>query len=214
MNKNIIAIDIETVPRPGIMDTWYPQWAAGKYPGKEGEDLEAMAALYPEFGQICCVCWGEVDDLCLRKPGTVYGFVAQDEAAENQALVSLAEMLKDPSVTLIGHNIKGFDIPFIIKRYLYHGLEVPQGLRLLGKKPWEIPHLDTMELMRFGSSNMSLRSAAMLLGEKDPKGSCDGVKVWDLWRQDRMSEIRDYCSGDVRAVAAIYYALHRFAGLD
>lgn len=213
MSNSIVALDIETVPRAGIMETWYPQWAAGKYPGKEGEELEAMAALYPEFGQICCVCWGDLSEPEHRLIPTVYGMVAENLDREAELLEALASALDD-SVTLVGHNLKGFDIPFLTKRYLAHHMQVPPALRLLGKKPWEIKHLDTMELMRFGSSNMSLRSASLLLGFQDPKQSCDGVKVWDLFKEGKMSEIRDYCSGDVRAVGDIYFNLHRLAGLD
>ena len=42
-----IIFDIETTPRPGIMDTFYPMWAETKYPGKEGQELEDMAWCVP-----------------------------------------------------------------------------------------------------------------------------------------------------------------------
>lgn len=203
----IIALDIETVPRAGIMDTWYPEWAAQKYPGKEGEDLEAMAALYPEFGQVCCISWtdAEIPD------DTIYHTLARTLDEEREMLRQLGDTLERDAV-LVGHNLKGFDIPFLAKRCMAHGLKVPAALNQLGKKPWEVRHLDTMELMKFGSGNMSLRSACLMLGLDDPKQDACGAKVLDLFKAGRMESIGNYCSGDVRAVRDIFQALRTATG--
>ena len=93
-----------------------------------------------------------------------------------------------------------------------HGLKVPAALNQLGKKPWEVRHLDTMELMKFGSGNMSLRSACLMLGLDDPKQDACGAKVWDLFKAGRMESIGTYCSGDVRAVRDIFQALRTATG--
>lgn len=204
----IIALDIETVPREGIMDTWYPEWIMKKNPGVlDLEKLEAMAALYPEFGQVCCVSYADAEDM----DSPVRHKLAGNVEEEREILEDIGGFL-DNHITLVGHNIKGFDIPFLAKRYMAHGLHVPASLNTLGKKPWEIPHLDTMELMKFGSSNMSLRAACLLLGIKDPKENMDGEGVWECFKRHDMAPIGDYCDGDVEAVRGVFTALRNCTG--
>lgn len=148
-----VSIDIETIPQPGIMDTWFPEWAAQKYPGKEGEELEAMAALHGEFGQVVSVALYSDDH---EREFTI-GVNAMDERDLLEALRSTT-LFQDCQP--LGHNLKGFDIPFLAKRYLAHSMKVPEQLCVAGKKPWEVTALDTMELMKFGGFQpMSLRSA-------------------------------------------------------
>ena len=57
---------------------------------------------------------------------------------------------------LCGHNSKEFDIPFIARRMIIHNMPLPDKLNLFGKKPWEIPHLDTMDLWKFEITNILL----------------------------------------------------------
>lgn len=76
---------------------------------------------------------------------------------------------------LCGHNIKSFDIPILACRYLAHGMVLPPALRVLGKKPWEIQHVDTCELLRFGGgARISLDAACLMLGIESPKDGMDG----------------------------------------
>lgn len=190
-----IVFDIETTPRKGIMDTWYPMWAATKYPDKEGQELEDMAALHAEFGQVCCISYANA--FSDEKP---ISFVAGDEEAEKQMLLDLKDIFDDERTILMGHNIKGFDIPFLAKRYLVHLHKVPKALNFGGKKPWEIPHKDSMEILRFGGgASMSLRSACLMLGIDDPKGSVCGSEVPELFRKGALNTIAEYCEGDVCA---------------
>ena len=192
--------DIETTPRPGIMDTFYPMWAETKYPGKEGQELEDMAALHAEFGMVCAIAIGNAltDD-----PPTVHTAGSVEE--ERDLLESVSDIFDSENAILIGHNIKGFDIPFMAKRFMAQLGFVPRALNFGVKKPWEIPHIDTMELMRFGGgASMSLRSACLLLNIEDPKGSVCGSEVPQLFREGRTAEIGQYCAGDVSAERELY----------
>lgn len=203
MAKTIV-LDIETVPRPGIMDTWYPQWAGKKYPEKEGEELERMAALHAEFGMVCAVAYAPA----YSKEAPV-AHTASSVEEEESLLLDLSEAL-DGGATLVGHNIKGFDIPFLAKRYLAHFGKVPAPLNVAGMKPWEIKHRDTMEYMRFGGdASMSLRSACLLLGIDDPKDGCCGSDVYDLFRAGEITHIGEYCIGDVIAERELFAKLDR-----
>lgn len=209
----ILSIDIETVPQPRIMDTWYPEWAAGKHPDKTPAELEDMAALYPEFGMVCAV---SVVKFCSQDELEVAAeYTATTPREEGLILGELAQRFSNRyNIILVGHNIKGFDIPFLAKRFMAHEIAVPEPFQVLGKKPWEIQHRDTMELMKFGGgATMSLRAACHLLGIRDPKGECIGSMVPQLLREGRVEEVKKYCTGDAMAAAMVYQALIKFTGL-
>ena len=82
---------------------------------------------------------------------------------------------------------------------------------MAGKKPWEISHLDTMELWKFGDfkSFTSLNLLAHTLGIPTPKDDIDGSKVWSVYWNDRdLSRIVNYCQKDVFTVAQIFLKMH------
>ena len=136
--------DIETTPRPGIMDTFYPQWAETKYPGKEGQDLEDMAALHAEFGLVCAIsiCNALTDD-----PPKIY--TAGSVEAEKDLLENVLDIFDSESAILVGHNIKGFDIPFMAKRFMAQCGFVPRSLNFGGKKPWEMGRRQCLPLNNY-----------------------------------------------------------------
>lgn len=190
-------IDIETIPQPGIMNTWYPEWARKKMPDATDEEIYAKAALHGEFGMVCAIGISDASSAPSHA-------LAADFDSEREILQSLASYLT-PSTKLVGHNIKGFDIPFLAKRYMYHGMRVPDALRTAGKKPWEIQHLDTMEMMRFaGDCPMSLRSACFLFGLGDPKAACSGAEVLDLFKRKEFEKIGRYVESDVKFTAQLF----------
>lgn len=197
-------IDIETVPQPGIMQTWFPEWACRKMPDATDEELERSASLHGEFGMVCAI--GVADPGCAPMHT-----LARSLEEEPQALQDLANLL-GANEALVGHNVKNFDIPFLAKRYLFHGMEVPQALKSAGKKPWDLPHVDTMELMRFaGDCSMSLRSACFLLGLGDPKADCNGGEVYDLFKRGEFDKIGRYVESDVHYTDLVYQKLRKLA---
>lgn len=201
-------LDIETVPRLGIMNTWYPEWARSKNPDASPEEMEHNAGLYAEFGMVCAVVLKEYG-----AEGIAFARAAK-AGEEKDLLYALGSWLDQPGVQLIGHNIKGFDIPFLAKRYAAQRLPIPQALRMAGKKPWEVPHLDTMELLKFGSyAPMSLRSACLLLNLPDPKENECGKDVWGLFQAGDRDHIKSYCTGDVLATESVLMAIESVGGI-
>ena len=105
------------------------------------------------------------------------------------------------------HNGKEFDYPFIARRMLINGISLPPALDISGKKPWEVPHLDTMELWKFGDykSFTSLNLLAHTLGIPTPKDDIDGSRVWSVyWNDKDLKRIVNYCQKDVVTVAQIF----------
>ena len=93
---------------------------------------------------------------------------------------------------------------------IIHGLELPNKLDLFGKKPWEIPHLDTMELWKFGDYKhyTSLKLMANVLGIPSPKADLDGSMVRQVYYEEKdLDRIIAYCELDVITMAQVFLRL-------
>ena len=88
--------------------------------------------------------------------------------------------------------------------------DIPFKLNLFGKKPWEVPHLDALELWKFGDykTYSSLKLMAHVLGIPSPKDDIDGSEVRDVFYIDQdIDRIIRYCEKDTIAVAQIILRL-------
>jgi DNA polymerase elongation subunit (family B) len=115
-----------------------------------------------------------------------------------------------PDLRFCGHNIKEFDIPFLCRRMVISGVGLPSCMQLSGKKPWEINHLDTLELWRFGDYKhyTSLSLLAEVLGIPSPKDDLDGSMVGSVyWNEKDLPRIARYCMQDVLTSARVYLRL-------
>ena len=116
---------------------------------------------------------------------------------------------------LCGHNIKEFDIPFLCRRSVIHGLDLPRLISISGKKPWQVGHLlDTMEMWRFGDykNYTSLALLAATLSIPSPKDDIDGSMVGIIyWKEDDIERIVSYCEKDVLTVVQI---VMKFANME
>jgi predicted PolB exonuclease-like 3'-5' exonuclease len=93
---------------------------------------------------------------------------------------------------------------------LIHQISLPQSLQLFNKKPWEVPHLDTLHLWRFGDFKhyTSLKLMAHVLGIPSPKDDIDGSQVASVFYQEKnLERIITYCEKDVVTVAQVFLKL-------
>lgn len=197
-----IFIDIETVP-----NDWLDQKLVDVFAKKYLEEWEKIdealyrkSALYPEFWKIVCISLGSYDKEWVFKTKS---FAMSDE---RNLLVRFAEMLdKVWDVTWIGHNVKWFDLPFIVKRFFINGVILPKQLQFNFKKPREVEVHDTMELWKWlWRDNSSLELISLCLWVENPKdrGDWSDVKLryW-LWDFDK---IKEYCEWDIKATSEVY----------
>ena len=111
---------------------------------------------------------------------------------------------------LCAHNGKEFDFPYIARRMIINHIELPYKLNLFGKKPWEVPHLDTLDLWKFGDykTYTSLKLLTNVLGIPTPKDDIDGSEVYTVYYQEKnIDRIITYCEKDTIAVAQIFLRL-------
>ncbi len=89
---------------------------------------------------------------------------------------------------------------------IVHQIALPEKLNLFGKKPWEVPHLDTLELWKFGDYKhyTSLKLLTAILGIASPKDDIDGSEVAQVYYQEKdLERIVAYCEKDTLAVAQV-----------
>ena len=125
--------------------------------------------------------------------------------------MELKVLLDKKKWILCAHNGKEFDFPYLCRRMLIQGIALPEPLQLAGKKPWEIRHLDTMELWRFGDykyyTRLELLAAAF--GIPSSKEGIDGSEVNPTYyREKNLEKIKNYCLRDVEVTARIYLAMN------
>jgi 3'-5' exonuclease len=170
------------------------------------EQLFERAGIYAEFGKIICISTGFLQNGFLR----IKSFYGEDE---KQLLMDFTGMLlKATKATekkilfLCAHNGKEFDYPYMIRRMLVNGIKVPPILDLSGKKPWEVNHLDTMELWKFGDykNYTSLELLATIFGIPTPKDDISGQDVGRVyWQEKDLPRIVTYCQKDVVTIVNI-----------
>ncbi len=219
--NNILFLDIETVPQYDSFDKVPAEWQElwGRKADLLIKDKQAdspasiygRAGIYAEFGKIICISCGIISGSGESKKLLLKSFAGDDE---KMLLLQFCEMLAkwapgQPKY-LCAHNGKEFDFPFLCRRLIIHGLPVPSILNLAGKRPWEIPHLDTLELWKFGDykNYTSLNLLARTLGIATPKDDIDGSRVAEVyWQQHDLARIVVYCQKDVITVAQVYLRL-------
>jgi predicted PolB exonuclease-like 3'-5' exonuclease len=211
---HILFLDIETVPEIqnfADLDEEMQQLFEAKttYQRKESqtaEDFYEKAGIWAEFGKIVCISVGY-----FMMKGDVRNFrVTSFYGDETKLLKEFSQLLDEyyrgPQFVLCGHNIKEFDLPFIARRMIVNQVTIPEKLQLFGKKPWEISHLDTMELWKFGDYKhfTSLKLLTKILGIPSPKGDIDGSQVAKVFYQENdIDRIIVYCEKDVIATAQV-----------
>jgi len=215
--QNILFLDIETVSQQPAFDKLPEEWkflwkkkAELLLRNKEDETPESIygrAGIYAEFGKIICISCGVLQGEGDERKIIMKSFYGDDE---KKLLLEFAEMINKwnpgPAKYLCAHNGKEFDFPYLSRRMVVHTIAIPPLLQLAGKKPWEVNHLDTMDLWKFGDfkNYTSLNLLAYTLGVPTPKDDIDGSMVGETyWKEKDLGRIVTYCQKDVITVAQV-----------
>lgn len=223
--EEVLFLDIETVPNVSRYDDLSPMWQklwAEKMKSSVSEtispaDLYTRAGIYAEFGRIIVISAGYL----YRRPGALYyrvkSFYDRDE---KKLLMQFSEALMKFNAAgkkkLCAHNGQEFDYPYISRRMLVNGLDLPPILNIAGAKPWETKEMliDTLQLWKFGDYKhyTSLSLLCALFGIPTPKDDIDGSQVAKVYYEENdIDRIIRYCEKDTLAVANL---LLRYKGMD
>lgn len=211
--NQVLVIDIETVPQYPSFDDLSTEmqqlWGdKTRYQRKEGEtpaEYYVRAGILSEFGKIICISVGIFTNKTKNISFRVKSFYGDNE---HKILEEFSVLLNKQSDNLIlcAHNGKEFDFPYLCRRLLINDMNIPHQLRIHGKKPWEVYHLDTMDLWKFGDykNYTSLNLLAAVLNIPSPKDDIDGSMVCRVyWEEKNLERIKNYCEKDVITTARI-----------
>ena len=213
--ENILFLDIETVPQesewklvPEKTKELFEHKTA--YQRKEeftAEEFYDRAGIWAEFGKIICISLAFLTLKNNQKELRVTSFYGDDEY---QILSDFKNVLDNHfnknNQLLCAHNGKEFDFPYLSRRMIIHKIALPKKLNLFGKKPWEIPHLDTMEMWKFGDYKhyTSLQLLSSILGIPSPKDDINGSEVSQVYYKEKnLDRIVAYCEKDTISVAQL-----------
>lgn len=222
--KNVLFVDIETVSctesYATLPQALQPLWEqkCKTLQNRSAEPIDVaqaffdQAAIYAEFGKIVAIALGF---LTSPAAGTYTLRIKALQNHDEKALLGdfaalLTERFPQQNVQLCAHNGKEFDFPYLCRRMLIQNVGLPPILNASGKKPWEVPFLDTMEMWKFGDRKgfASLHLLATLFGIPSSKGTMEGSDVnhWYYHRKD-LDAIAQYCMQDVAVLAQLFCRL-------
>ncbi len=216
--KNILFLDIETVPQKSSYDELDEEaqqlWEQkSKYQRKDEftpAEFYDRAGIWAEFGKIICISVGYFKDDADDRSFEVTSFHGSEIKLLKEFKNIVITRFSQSRHLLCAHNGKEFDFPYIARRMIINGMELPYKLDLFGKKPWEVAHLDTMELWKFGDYKhfTSLKLMAKVLGIPSPKEDIDGSMVRDVYyKENNLNRIIEYCERDTITVAQVLLRL-------
>ena len=229
--KEILFIEIETVPMQSAFDLlparmqneWGKKAKTIKIPDDAKADPATLfsekAGVYSEFSKVVCIGFGSLNNTGNSWKMRLKYLVNHDEKdlLNNFAQVVTKFSQHYKEFKFCGHNIKEFDIPFLCRRMLINGINLPDCMQLAGKKPWEVTHLDTMDIWRFGDfkNYTTLSLLAALFGIPSPKNDIDGSMVSHVYYFDKdLDRIGKYCLQDVLTSAKVFLKLKGYFDID
>ena len=216
--EKILFLDIETVPEEPNFDkldvTKQELWTQkSSYQRKDeysADEFYERAGIWAEFGKIICISVGYFTFKGESRSFRLTTFHGEESRLLREFKQLLNDHFSQPKNVLCAHNGKEFDFPYIARRMIIHGISLPNKLDLFGKKPWEVPHLDTMELWKFGDYKhfTSLKLMANVLGIASPKEDIDGSMVRQVYYEENdLDRIITYCELDVLTTAQVFLRL-------
>lgn len=220
--ENLLVLDIETVRSHKLYEDMperlQAQWDRKSTFLRADDDespkdlFEDRGGIYAEFGKVVSISVGFFtyvgSDLSLR----VKALFNEDEAILLNEFKELLQKFDSKSLTLCGHNGKEFDFPYLCRRMLINNIKLPAVLDTSGKKPWEVNHLDTMEMWKFGDRKnfTSLELLATLFDIPTSKDAIDGSQVSNVYYEEQdLQKIAKYCSKDVVVTSQLLLKLNQ-----
>ncbi len=222
---SLIYIDIETLPTTdpeaiaAIAEAVTPPaniskaetiaaWQIEKKPSLVAQAV-AKTSFDTLLGSIACICWaiddGDVQSVDCRAGEA--GMLLEFFSVLSVDLQSTHSRIDSNTHTYVGHNLAGFDLPFLKHRAIVHGIKPSSSLlRAMNAKPWDASIADTMLMWSADRERrVGLDRLCRAMGIPG-KGDFDGSMVASTWPADPEKVIR-YCMDDVERVRALHRRL-------
>ncbi len=222
--SQILIIDIETIRLTAtyneLPERMQKQWEKKAFNLRKPDEITPdemymeRAGIYAEFGQVIVIAIGfyiyQNEEWHFR----VRSISSDNEKELLEKFMGILSKFNSKTTYLCGHNGKEFDFPYISRRLLVNGLQLPKLLDTAGKKPWEVNHIDTMELWKFGDRKnyTSLDLLAAIFEIPSSKSDIDGSQVSQVFYEENengegLERIAEYCARDVIVTAQLLLKL-------
>ena len=222
LSGNILFVDIETVtgePAYEQLDerlkkAWDRKAAfiRGSEEKTPSELYFDRGSIYAEFGKIIIISVGFFHALDNGETQLRIKCISgNDEKDLLQNFKDTVLKFDQKQLHLCAHNGKEFDFPYLCRRMLVNNISLPAALDLSGKKSWEVNHIDTMELWKFGDhkSYTPLELLATLFDiEASKEKTIEGSEVNHTYYQENdLGKIAKYCKRNISMLAQVYLKL-------
>jgi DNA polymerase elongation subunit (family B) len=219
--RDILFLDIETVASAhdyhSLDERIKTQWARKAAYFRRDQDLSEeetyhdRAGIYAEFGKVIVIGVAkfietESGELGLRTKA----YYGDNETTLLCEFKNMIEKLDPVNLKLCAHNGKEFDYPYLCRRLLINGIALPAAMNIMGKKSWEVQHLDTLDMWKFGDYKhyTSLDLLAAIFNIPTSKDGIDGSQVNSVYyKEHNLARIKDYCIRDVVVLAQLFLKL-------
>jgi DNA polymerase elongation subunit (family B) len=222
--RDILFVDIETVAATSdfnsLNERMKVQWSRKANFLKRGSDetdedlYHKKAGIYAEFGKIICIAVGKFFDHESGELGLkTKVYAGHDEKELLSQFKFMLEKIDSSTLRFCAHNGKEFDYPYMCRRMLINSISLPPAMNIAGKRSWEVQHLDTMELWKFGDYKhfTSLDLLAAIFDIPSSKTDIDGSQVNHVYHQENdLEKISLYCQRDVVVLAQLFLKLRGY----
>lgn len=196
--------DIETIPCDTDLREVYLAYKlkglTGEVAPEVVEETFARSSFDGGFGRICCIGYIKETGTKVEK-GVLKG-------SEKKMLEEFWRLAADVQL-FVGHNVFGFDFPFIYQRSIVNRVRPRFDLSFARYR--KNPIFDTMcewTLWNYDTSNKrSLEALSKILGLPTSKDKMDGSQVWTYYLAGKIDEICTYCMKDVVLTRQVYYRM-------
>ncbi|MGB3780781.1 MAG: ribonuclease H-like domain-containing protein [Tunicatimonas sp.] len=226
---HLLFVDIETVTAqsgyeqlsPVMQRAWQRKAATLSNPDNlSADDLYFdRGGIYAEFGKIIVISVGFFHALEDGETELRVKCISGDN--EQALLTNFKETLlkfDQKKLQLCAHNGKEFDFPYLCRRMLANGIALPDSLDLGGLRSWQVPHVDTMQLWKFGDyksfTPLELLAAVFDL-EVDDSDAIQGGDINRVYhREDDLEKITRFCRRNISLLAQVYLRLKSLPTID
>ena len=159
------------------------------------------SSLMPEFGRVVCVSIATIQTIDNVENMKIMSFYDEDEEILiNKVQKVFTKISNKTNLGLCGFYIKGFDIPWLNRKFLKYNLPIPRVLATFNVKPWDMNIVDLAEVWRNSGTlePTSFDEMLYVLDIKSPKSIMVGKDVHSkYWIDKDIDKIKEYCEADV-----------------
>lgn len=208
--ERLIFLDLESLPAGSPIDPMslkppgqmkkaetIAEWYKNDAPAL-AEEQWRRGALDSMKGEILCIGWS-----CEDREGVECGANELETMTLFESVVSDIMGRYKQIPTFVGWNIDAFDVPFLWRRAIRYGIKPLRDA--FNRNRYKGNSIDLMTVWQADFKDYrKLSDVAAFLGIEDKSNGIDGSMVYDLYKEGRIEEIKEYCKADVQTVREIY----------